>query len=76
MMNLTNEIMKTLKQVFLVGLPIALLYSLTWVFPDPVGRRMDAVLFLGECSFALIPIRIPGQQDFWDEAEKSLLSEN
>jgi hypothetical protein len=40
-----NSVMKTLKQALLMSLPIALLYSLTWVFNDPVGRLQGALLF-------------------------------
>ncbi len=45
-------VMKALKQALLVGLPIALVYSLTWVFNDPVGRLQGALLF--PCTIVLL----------------------
>lgn len=42
------------KPVSLTILPIALVYSLTWVFNDGVGRRQDALLILSTIVLLLL----------------------
>jgi hypothetical protein len=47
-----KSVMKTLKQALLMSLPIALVYSLTWVFKDPAERLQWAFLFPRYCQLA------------------------
>jgi hypothetical protein len=41
---MNTSVMQTWKPALLMSLPIALVYSLSWVFYDSVGRRQDALL--------------------------------